>query len=150
MKSCCWPRSLFLLFNINVHEVTSGTGEEEKQLLCDRRKQGLWKCGVNCHRYHLKAQFKEKLSFPLSPHFLRSLEFSVQLISNKKKYLGGLVGQSETWLIHNYPSGRCLGASRIQSVPSLGFLEDIHHQIVTGYIGFWEESTPFYICCIIQ
>lgn len=33
----------------------------------------------------------KKLSLPLSPHFLRSLENSVQLITNKK-YLGGLVG----------------------------------------------------------
>ena len=30
VKSCCWPNSLFSLFNINVHAVTSGTGEEEK------------------------------------------------------------------------------------------------------------------------
>lgn len=37
----------------------------------------------------------KKISFHLSPHFLSSVEISVQFITNKK-YLGGLVGQSET------------------------------------------------------
>lgn len=34
----------------------------------------------------------KKISLPLSPHFLSSLEISVRFITNKK-YLGGLVGQ---------------------------------------------------------
>lgn len=117
--------SLFFLSFTIIHEMTPGTVEEEKHLIWDRRKQVLWKCVVNCHRYHLVAQFSQKPSLPLSPHFLRSLENFVQLITSKT-YLEGIEGQSETWLSCNYPSGRCSCASGTQSwclpVPLLGFM----------------------------
>lgn len=78
-----------------------------------------------------------------------SLEISVQLITNKKKYLGGLVGQSETWLIHNYPSGRCLGTSRSQSVCLVRIFR--RHSSPDCYRPhhFSGASTTFYICIIL-